>query len=85
MTVDAITLIQSRADLQGMAYVEFQPGTFVGNHWQEGSVFLTQQLHRGASRSRHSICSKGSGRNEGAQCATVMGAPELVHLLTTAS
>jgi hypothetical protein len=39
-----IRLIGNRADLKGTAYVEFQPGSFVGNHWQEGSVFVTQQV-----------------------------------------
>jgi hypothetical protein len=42
--VDPIRLIRDKAELQGTCYVELLPGQFRGECWNNGSVFLAEDV-----------------------------------------
>lgn len=40
----AIKLIRNKSELEGSAYFELLPGSFKGTHWNDGSVFLDEEV-----------------------------------------
>jgi hypothetical protein len=44
MDMDPIRLIRDRAELQGTCYFEIMPGKFHGKCWNEGSLFLAEDV-----------------------------------------
>jgi len=42
--MDPIRLIRDKAELQGTYYFEFLPGEYKGQCWNEGSVFLAEDV-----------------------------------------
>ena len=39
-----ILLIRDKAQLEGTAYFEFLPGRYANEHWNDGSVFLDEEI-----------------------------------------
>ncbi len=44
MLVDAIRLIRNKTELQGTCYFELLPGEYNGKCWNDGSVFLAENI-----------------------------------------
>lgn len=42
--MDPICLIRNRAELRGTGYFELLPGEYSGKHWNDGSVFLAEEV-----------------------------------------
>jgi hypothetical protein len=42
--VDPIRLIRDKAELQGTCYIELLPGEYKGQCWNDGSVFLAEDV-----------------------------------------
>src|SRR3990172_2619700 len=42
--MEPIQVIRTRADLDGTAYFEFQPGRYSGDHWVDGSLYVQEEV-----------------------------------------
>lgn len=58
--IESIEIIDNLESLKGTCYLEIKPGKFTGEHWNEGSIFFTDETFTYFSNVIEKHCSKYS-------------------------